>query len=117
MKAVILILSFVSGSLLPGKDPEKKPANLPPSANAGADIRIGSNEFAQLDGTASREPDGIISRYQWVQVSGKPVTIVNPQAAITAVSGVSKGEYVFRLAVTDEKGSSSSDEVKLVITE
>jgi hypothetical protein len=115
MKALIAILSIVSSYAFQPLDPVKKDKNTPPQANAGEDISITQKDFAQLDGTASKEPDGIISRYQWIQVSGSPVTIENPRAAITAISNASKGEYVFRLSVTDEKGSSSADEVKLVV--
>lgn len=115
MKALIIVLSLVS-SFAFQNDPVKKSAkNLPPVAKAGEDLSISTNDFAQLDGTSSSEPDGLISRYQWIQVSGKPLTIENPKAAITAISGVTKGEYVFRLSVTDEQGSISTDEVKLVV--
>ncbi|GAO43621.1 PKD domain-containing protein [Flavihumibacter petaseus] len=114
MKALLVLLSVVSAHTFHA-DPEKNKQNLPPQANAGEDIAISTKDFVQLDGTASREPDGIISRYHWVQVSGTPVSIANPQAAITAISGASKGTYTFRLSVTDEKGSVSADEVKLVV--
>lgn len=115
MKAIMIVLSLAS-SLAFTPDPVKKSAqNLPPVANAGGDIAITTKEFAQLDGTGSVEPDGLISRYRWSQVSGKTVTITNPNAAITAIEGAAAGTYEFRLYVTDEKGSTSSDVMKLVI--
>ncbi len=115
MKALIVGLSLAS-SLAFQPDPAKKTEkNLPPIAHAGQDLTISATDFAQLDGTASVEPDGLISRYRWTQVAGKPVTISNPYAAISAIEGATAGEYVFRLVVTDEKGSSGTDEVKLTI--
>lgn len=124
MKSIILIASVLSTLAFQLNDPVKgvkqeKSANtvnnLPPQANAGEDLTYSVKEFVQLDGTSSRELDGIISRYQWNQVSGPAVTIVNPQAAITAINGVAKGEYVFRLSVTDDKGSVATDEIRMTI--
>ncbi|KYP13132.1 PKD domain-containing protein [Flavihumibacter sp. CACIAM 22H1] len=89
--------------------------NIPPTANAGGDSRVSTNDFIQLDGTGSREPDGIISRYHWVQISGNPVEIVNQGAAITGLNKVQKGTYTFRLTVMDDKGGVSSDDVKLTV--
>lgn len=115
MKAIIAILSLSSAIGLHQPDPVKNSKNLPPQANAGSDQVYKSSEFVQLDGTSSREQDGIISRYQWSQISGAPVTIVNPAAAITAIAANGKGEFTFRLTVTDDQGAISTDEVKLVI--
>jgi hypothetical protein len=115
MKAVIMIFSVLSALATGPKDPGKNDKNIPPVANAGDDSSISSKEYIQLDGTASREPDGIISRYHWSQVAGTPVVIVNPQAAITAIAGEAKGELVFRLTVTDDKGGVATDEVKLIV--
>jgi len=53
------------------------PANVPPVANAGSNQTV-SVSTAQLDGSASYDPDGNIVSYSWVQVSGLGgVTIVN----------------------------------------
>jgi chitinase len=89
--------------------------NIPPTANAGEDMVVSGAEFVQLDGTSSREPDGIISRYHWVQTAGKPVEIVNAGAAITALNNIQKGAYSFRLTVMDDKGGVSSDEVRVEV--
>jgi chitinase len=89
--------------------------NIPPTANAGEDMVVSGAEFVQLDGTSSREPDGIISRYHWVQTAGKPVEIVNAGAAITALNNIQKGAYSFRLTVMDDKGGVSSDEVRIEV--
>lgn len=123
MKSIILVASVLSTLAFQFNDPVKgvkKEAvstvkNLPPQANAGEDLVFSINDFVQLDGTSSREADGIISRYQWKQVSGPIATIINPQAAITAISGCSKGEYLFQLTVTDDKGSIASDEIRMTV--
>ena len=117
MKAIIVILSMASSLAVHQNEPVKVAKNIPPQANAGADFAVSSKDFVQLDGTSSKEPDGIISRYQWTQIGGTQVVIANSNAAITGLSGYGKGEYIFRLTVTDEKGAVSTDEVKVAIQE
>lgn len=89
--------------------------NIPPTANAGEDLVVSINEIIQLDGTGSREPDGIISRYHWIQTAGSKVEIVNPGAAITALNNLNKGTYSFRLTVMDDKGGVGTDEMKITV--
>jgi hypothetical protein len=64
-----------------------------------------------LDGSASKDPDGYIARYEWKQVGNSPNTahIANPNAAITTVAPGHwiLGVYNFQLKVTDNKGASS----------
>ncbi|ULQ53690.1 PKD domain-containing protein [Flavihumibacter fluvii] len=115
MKAIIVILSMSSTLAVFQNEPVKPVKNIPPQANAGADYTVPSNDFVQLDGTSSREEDGIISRYQWKQIGGAPLVISNANAAITGLTGYSKGEYTFRLTVADEKGAVSTDDVKITI--
>ena len=124
MKAILVIMAIASSFGFQQNDPVKganesktqTTKNLPPQAKAGNDLVLNlKGDIIQLDGTSSREPDGLISRYQWTQISGTPVVIENPQAAITALTLSSKGDYVFRLTVMDEKGGVSTDDVKLTI--
>ena len=117
MKAIIVILSMASTLSFHQNEPVKTTKNIPPQANAGSDFTVSSKDFVQLDGTSSKEQDGIISRYQWTQIGGSRVVIANPNAAITSLSGYTNGEFVFRLTVTDDKGAMSTDEVKLAIKE
>lgn len=118
MKAILLAAYVITSfAFSQQQDPVKGVKNLPPQANAGTDLVFSSKEIVQLDGTASREPDGIISRYHWMQLAGAPVNIANQHAAITGVSNIKAGEYKFLLTVTDEKGSIATDEVKVTILE
>jgi hypothetical protein len=115
MKAIIILLSMASALSIGQHELASTDKNIPPAANAGADFTVQSNDFVQLDGTSSREVDGIISRYQWTQTGGAKLNIINPSAAITSLTGYRKGTYSFRLMVTDEKGAVSTDDVKLII--
>jgi hypothetical protein len=109
MNLIILAASLFLATAFP------KSSNIPPMANAGEDAVVSLPDIIQLDGTASREPDGIISMYHWVQTAGAPVEIVNPGAAITALNNVKKGTYSFRLTVMDDQGGVSSDEVTIQV--
>ena len=99
--------------LYPGSpDPGPPPANQSPTANAGADQVI--EVSAMLYGTGIDPEDKPVT-FKWEQIGGVPATIVNPTEPSTMVTGLSKGENVFKLTVTDDKGSSASDEVKVTV--
>ncbi|MBL7699549.1 MAG: T9SS type A sorting domain-containing protein [Chitinophagaceae bacterium] len=90
--------------------------NEAPNANAGADITITlPTNTATLNGGASSDPDGTISRYVWTKISGPAATIVNTGAASTAINGLVEGTYVFRLRVTDNSGAIADDEVTVTV--
>src|SRR5450432_41522 len=85
------------------------PPNVPPVAVTGAPTTITlpvSN--TTLDGTKSYDPDGSISKYAWVLVSGTGGTITNAAAASTTVTGLTQGTYVYKLTVTDNSNASVS---------
>lgn len=93
--------------------------NKPPSANAGPDksIILPTNSVT-LNGTGSKDPDGSITKYAWRKMSGpSSFMIVSPSSAITVVSKLVAGTYVFRLTVTDNKGATDNNEVTVVVTE
>ena len=61
------------------------------------------------------DSDGTIVGYKWEQVSGPLSVIVNAADRNTLVNPSGKGEYVFRLTVTDDKGSTGVDEVRVTV--
>ncbi|HEU4608373.1 MAG TPA: T9SS type A sorting domain-containing protein, partial [Chitinophagaceae bacterium] len=87
--------------------------NVMPKADAGKDTTIAlPSSSVNLDGSQSVDPDGIITFYQWRQVSGPgQATIFNPMSAKTAVGGLYPGEYRFELTVTDNRGGADKDSV------
>ena len=93
------------------------PANIPPVANAGADINITLPvSTATLNGSASTDPDGTISTYAWSQISGPAqFTIASAGTATTAVSNLAAGVYSFRLQVTDNSGAVSADTIMVAV--
>ncbi len=91
----------------------KAAANLPPVANAGADqtITLPVNNVT-VNGSASKDQDsgGVIFSWSWTQSSGPSgATITSPTTAITTITGLQAGVYVFKLQVTDSNGATAYD--------
>ena len=93
------------------------PPNQSPYANAGSNQTITSPASSvELDGTASYDPDGTLTTYSWVKVSGPgAITISNSNTATPSVSGLQSGIYIFELAVTDNRGATSKDQVTITV--
>ena len=91
--------------------------NQPPNANAGTDFSVSlPSPTIYLNGSASNDPDGTITTYSWAKISGPgAITIVNSNTSLPNIDGVQAGEYVFELTVTDDKGATAKDQVKLTV--
>jgi len=70
-----------------------------------------------LNGSGSYDPDGRpLSAYLWAPVSGpNSPTITSPTSAITTVTGLIQGSYVFRLYVTDDSSATTSNTVAVTV--
>jgi hypothetical protein len=117
MKSFIISTIFLAMLLFTGSckeepiNPPTNPVNRKPMANAGKDttIWLPANQ-AQLNGSNSFDPDNNIRSYHWTKQSGPDsFIIVNPNAAVTDITGLVKGVYEFQLTVTDVKGEISTD--------
>ena len=91
--------------------------NRAPIAKAGADISItlplcNSMGVAELDGSASSDPDNNINNYLWTKISG-PITfnIINRTTLKVRVESLVVGIYAFELQAIDQQGLSSKDTV------
>lgn len=94
-------------------------ANKPPVANAGADVTITlPANTAQLDGSASADPDGTITNYTWTKISGPAAGIITTGTANkTTITGLTiAGDYVYELSVKDNGGTSATDQVKVTVS-
>ncbi len=91
---------------------QNPPANVPPTANAGAAQTVTSGATVTLNGSASNDTDGIIATYAWTQSAGTPaVTLSNaasPQPTFTAPSVTTAATFAFSLTVTDNRGAAST---------
>jgi hypothetical protein len=89
-----------------------------PIAKAGADISLtlascaDNSASAELDGTASSDPNNDIVTTCWIQISGPTGNIMLSQCAPkTKLIHITPGEYAFQLEVTDASGSVSRDTI------
>jgi drug/metabolite transporter superfamily protein YnfA len=83
-----------------------------PIANAGHDQIVG--ETITLDGSSSSDPDGSITSYQWDIVHNLNPTLnrtMSSEVSYTILTELKKGFYNVTLTVTDNTGSTSSDDM------
>jgi len=93
------------------------PPTNPPTVSAGTNQNITLPSTLTLTGTATANGGTTISGYTWSQQSGpNTAAITTAGAAITTVTGVAAGTYVFKLIVTASDGSSSTSTVTVVVT-
>ena len=90
--------------------------NRPPKVNAGLDkvVVFPSSTTTTLSGSGS-DAEGPVT-FLWKQISGvSTAKIASPTAAITKVSNLIPGIYIFSLTVTDNSGVSRSDTVNVSV--
>lgn len=92
--------------------------NKPPVAVAGPDTAITlPTDSVLLNGSKSSDPDGKISAWQWIKLSGPAsFTILSDTAAITTVKNLKAGLYQFELKVTDTGGMFSKDTMQVTVS-
>lgn len=91
----------------------ERPVVVIPGVYAGADKTI-SDSTTTFTGTVTWK--GTAGTIGWNRMSGPSLpTIVSPNAVTTKITGLVKGEYVFRLTATDPDGLQAFDEMKLVV--
>nr|WP_308463752.1 PKD domain-containing protein [Chitinophaga nivalis] len=95
----------------------KPAANKPPVAAAGNDLAITLPvSSVQLDGSASADPDGTITAYEWSQISGPGTAVIVAATGVsTAVNGLTAGTYVFELQVTDNNNATATDRITVTV--
>lgn len=90
-----------------------------PTADAGPNQLVKSNDIVQLDGINSSDSNGSPLTYSWNQTSGPQVTLSDSTASnptFTAPEVNDQTDLTFQLTVTNEKGvASEPDEVTITI--
>ena len=92
------------------------PQNRPPVANAGSDQSVtdangNGSESVTLNGSASSDPDGDALTYAWSEGSNSLATGAQPPVTLSV------GVHTITLRVTDTKGASATDTVKVTVNE
>jgi hypothetical protein len=111
------LYQWIDSKLVPTPvTPPPPPPNDVPLVNAGPDQVITlPTTTATLEGGAI-DSDGTIAKYNWaILTTGAGLTITDPTKAITTVTGLKVGEFVFELTATDDKGATSKDSVKITV--
>ena len=91
--------------------------NQPPVAEAGPDREVPERIEVFLDGGASSDPDGNPISFQWEQLSGPLVTIVEPGSSVASFIAPhvdAETVLVFRLKVSDS-AAESEDQVSITV--
>jgi hypothetical protein len=94
-----------------------------PTANVAPVARAGNNQaiylprnWVQLSGSTSTDSDGSITSYSWTQVSGPSASTIGTASSVTTkVDNLTQGTYTFKLTVTDNRGSSATDDVQVIV--
>ena len=90
-----------------------------PTANAGADETVTAPGNVKLNGAASTDPLGGPLTYQWTQVAGPTVALINPQSATPnfwTLNVLSPTTLSFELKVEGSSGNQSvADQVDIVL--
>lgn len=120
LTAFFLLLGITSTTSCEKDSDEEPPANHPPIARAGDDVELtlssclGNTGFADLDGSASSDPDGNLQHFAWKKVDGPPGgTLVDPSAAKTSVENLQRGVYFYEVTVSDAEGLSARDVLRI----
>ena len=94
---------------------EETKENVLPVAFAGDDRTvILPADTVRLTGTGT-DADGIIAAYQWRYEGSDEFQMEGENTPVLIIHGLSMGTYLFQLTVTDDKGESATDEVKITV--
>lgn len=88
--------------------------NQPPVVSATATAQVIKTGTIFLNGGGT-DPEGKPVTFQWTQVSGNAVSIINATGKDASVQNAPAGTYKFSLTVTDDKGAKSSVDVPVTI--
>jgi hypothetical protein len=97
-------------SVVVNREPNKIPL-----VSAGNDLAITLPTNSILLNGIVGDPDGLITKAQWTQITGLPATILSTDGLSTMVSGLTQGLNTFRLTVTDDSGATAFDECNITV--
>jgi len=70
-----------------------------------------------VNGNNSYDTDGTVNTYQWTKIDGPAqFTIVTANQSQTVINNLVEGVYLFSLQVTDDKGATAKDTLKVTVS-
>jgi hypothetical protein len=96
-------------------------SNLPPNAEAGADQTLVISDpnnptmVVLLDGSASNDPDGRITKYEWYEIDPNDHNGVTFSTDPNTTLTLPAGQRTFELKVTDDSNATDTDRVTVTI--
>jgi poly(3-hydroxybutyrate) depolymerase len=83
-----------------------------------ADANVDQNKSLATTNTATvfgfgKDSDGTIVKFQWTKIQGPDATMTGANTSRLIVNNLREGVYVFRLTVTDDKGNTDSDYMRI----
>ncbi|MEM1132462.1 MAG: hypothetical protein AAGH53_05970 [Pseudomonadota bacterium] len=102
----------------PPAAPTPPPANIAPVAEAGPGQAVIEADPVTLSGSQSRDDDGSITDFAWIQTSGPALVLEDANSAqlsFTAPLVLTRQQAELTLTVTDDDGATSSDSVIITI--
>ncbi|WP_277540069.1 PKD domain-containing protein [Haloarcula laminariae] len=92
--------------------------NTAPLADAGVDQTVSVNSTVYLDGNASVDPDGAITRVEWaIETPDGTTTPDCVDCRRTEFDATTAGQYTVTLTVTDDDGAVRSDTLYVTVTD
>ena len=89
--------------------------NQSPFVDVGPDFTLTLPTNSTNIVSAAIDPDGSISTFLWVKLSGSTATLSGIATSTLLLTNLLQGIYVFRLTVTDNLGATASDDVMVTI--
>jgi uncharacterized protein YkwD len=91
------------------------PPNQSPTADAGSDQTVSQGDGVTVAGDGS-DPDGTITDWSWIQVSGPAASLSNADGQnVQFTAPDNAGDIRLRLTVTDNDGATDSDDVVITV--
>jgi lysophospholipase L1-like esterase len=115
----LLIVFALSGCGGGGGGEGATTSNIKPVADAGADRVVLEGSEVMLDGSLSNDEDGRIASYNWAQLEGTTVSLIDTNTANPRFTAPETGlgeTLRFQLTVQDDDGAQSlTDEVAITV--
>jgi len=114
--AWIAALSWLALAGATACEDEATGLNEAPTAEAGPDQSVAPGDSVVLDGERSRDDDGQIVEYRWLQTGGAPVELFASDTARARFDAPTEpDELSFTLVVVDDRGATGRDDVAVVV--